>query len=66
MTELPDLDGKAAYLKAQKQRNMYIGLGLAAFVILVFFVSMTRMAQNTRHHDAAPATDPAMSASAGQ
>ncbi len=42
-------EDKAAYLKAQKQRNMYIGLGLAAFVILVFFVSMSRMAENTRH-----------------
>ncbi len=38
-----------AYLKAQKQRNLYIALGLAAFVILVFFISMTRMATNLKH-----------------
>lgn len=37
--------GKDAYLKAQKQRNLFIGLGLAVFVILVFFISMSRMAQ---------------------
>lgn len=43
-------DDKQAYLKAQKQRNLFIGLGLAAFVILVFFVSMARMAQGL-HRD---------------
>ena len=46
-------DDKQAYLKAQKQRNLFIGLGLAAFVILVFFVSMARMAQGLRHDAAA-------------
>lgn len=40
--------GKDAYLKAQKQRSLYIGLGLAVFVLLVFFISMTRMAHNLR------------------
>ncbi|MBW8734049.1 MAG: hypothetical protein JF571_07055 [Asticcacaulis sp.] len=40
---------RAAYLKAQKQRNLFIGLGLVAFVILVFFISMTRMAQGLKH-----------------
>jgi hypothetical protein len=38
-----------AYLKAQKQRNLYIGLGLVGFVILVFFISMTRMAAGLKH-----------------
>lgn len=45
MNELSDKD---AYLKAQKQRNLFIGLGLAVFVILVFFISMSRMAQGLR------------------
>lgn len=44
---------KQAYLKAQKQRNLFIGLGLAAFVVLVFFVSMARMAQGLHHDNAA-------------
>ena len=43
-------DDKQAYIKAQKQRNLFIGLALAAFVVLVFFVSMARMAQGL-HHD---------------
>ncbi len=44
MTDAPKLaDDKAAYLKAQKQRNLYIALGLALFVVLVFFISMSRM-----------------------
>jgi hypothetical protein len=38
-----------AYLKAQKQRNLYIALGLVGFVILVFFISMTRMAAGLKH-----------------
>lgn len=42
-------DGKAAYIKAQKQRNLAIGAGLLVFVILVFFISMARMAQGVRH-----------------
>ncbi len=41
-----------AYLKAQKQRNLFIGLGLLAFVILVFFISMTRMAAGLKHNAA--------------
>ena len=41
---------KQAYLKAQKQRNIFIGLGLAAFVVIIFFVSMARMAQGL-HRD---------------
>lgn len=46
----PDpVSDRKAYLKAQKQRNLFIGLGLATFVILVFFISMTRMAQNLKH-----------------
>jgi len=47
MTE--PITGKDAYLKAQKQRNLVIGLALAVFVIIVFFVSMSRMAQGLRH-----------------
>jgi hypothetical protein len=44
VTDAPKLaDDKAAYLKAQKQRNLYIALGLALFVVLVFFISMSRM-----------------------
>ncbi|HWU49381.1 MAG TPA: hypothetical protein VN042_05865 [Asticcacaulis sp.] len=48
MTEASPED-KQAYLKAQKQRNLFIGLALAAFVIIVFFVSMSRMAQGLKH-----------------
>lgn len=51
MTSVTETDAKAAYLKAQKQRNLYIGLGLAAFVVLVFFISMARMSQGL-HQDA--------------
>ncbi len=42
-------DGKAAYLKAQKQRNLAIGAGLLVFVVLVFFISMARMSQGVKH-----------------
>lgn len=59
MTEASPED-KLAYLKAQKQRNLFIGLALAAFVIIVFFVSMSRMAQGLKHDNA----DIAASASA--
>ncbi len=45
----PPLSDKDAYLKAQKQRNLYIGGALLVFVVLVFFVSMTRMAQGLKH-----------------
>jgi len=49
MTE-PTVDsGKDAYVQAQKKRNLFIGLALAGFVVLVFFVSMTRMAQGIRN-----------------
>ena len=41
-------EGKAAYVKAQKKRNLYIGLGLAAFVVLVFFIAMARMSQGIK------------------
>ena len=45
----PDMiEGKAAYMKAQKMRNLFIGLGLAAFVVLVFFISMARMSQGIK------------------
>jgi len=43
------MSDREAYLKAQKQRNLYIGLGLVGFVILVFFISMTRMAAGLKH-----------------
>lgn len=46
---MSDDDGKAAYLKAQKQRNLAIGAGLLLFVILVFFISMARMSQGLKH-----------------
>ena len=42
-------DGKAAYIKAQKQRNLAIGLGLLGFVVLVFFITMTRISTNAKH-----------------
>jgi hypothetical protein len=50
MNELSDntSSDRDAYLKAQKQRNLFIGLGLAVFVILVFFISMSRMAEGLR------------------
>ena len=50
-TPLPETslaEDKAAYVKAQKTRNLFIGLGLAAFVILVFFISMARMSQGIK------------------
>ncbi len=57
MTDVPNpIADKAAYIKAQKQRNMYIGGALLIFVVLVFFISMSRMAQGLKHdkaqHDA--------------
>lgn len=54
---------RAAYLKAQKMRNYAIGAGLLAFVVLVFFVTQVRMAENMRVEKAAAATT---SASASQ
>jgi len=45
VTDAPKLaEDKAAYLKAQKQRNLFIALGLVLFVVLIFFISMSRMA----------------------
>jgi hypothetical protein len=41
-------DAKAAYLKAQKQRNLFIALGLALFVVLIFFISMSRMSSGLK------------------
>ena len=41
-------EDKRAYLKAQRQRNLIIGLALAAFVIIVFFVSISRMEQGLK------------------
>jgi hypothetical protein len=41
-------EAKAAYLKAQKQRNLFIGLALALFVVLVFFISMSRMSSGLK------------------
>ena len=49
MTDAPDpVEAKTAYLKAQKQRNLYIALGLALFVVLVFFISMSRMSDGLK------------------
>ncbi len=48
MTEPNLVDGKAAYVKAQKKRNLFIGLALAGFVVLVFFISMARMSQGVK------------------
>jgi|GEM_PF-1217886 len=55
MTEHPEkplnstlAEDKAAYVKAQKKRNLFIGLALAAFVILVFFIAMVRMSQGIK------------------
>lgn len=62
-----EISGKEAYVAAQKKRNLYIGLALAAFVVLVFFVSMARMSQGI-HKDAVSRaeTKAAMSASKSQ
>ncbi len=50
MTEVPTTDADlAAYKKAQKMRNLYIGGGLLLFVVLVFVVSMVRMSEGMRH-----------------
>ncbi|MFT3996208.1 MAG: hypothetical protein QM667_02285 [Asticcacaulis sp.] len=43
-------DDKKAYLAAQKRRNIAIGLGLFAFVVLVFLVSVVRMTEGMRAH----------------
>jgi hypothetical protein len=48
MTEPTLSEGKAAYIKAQKTRNLFIGLGLFSFVVLVFFISMARMSQGIK------------------
>jgi hypothetical protein len=49
VTDAPDpAANKAAYLRAQKQRNLYIALGLGLFVVLVFLISMSRMATNLK------------------
>jgi hypothetical protein len=55
MTEHPEktlkstlADDKAAYVRAQKKRNLFIGLALGAFVILVFFIAMVRMSQGIK------------------
>lgn len=55
MTEHPEkplkstlAEDKAAYVKAQKKRNLFIGLALGAFVILVFFIAMVRMSQGIK------------------
>ena len=59
MTDVPVPDkmadkvsDKAAYVKAQKLRNLYIGGALLVFVVLVFFISMTRMAAGLKHDKA--------------
>jgi len=36
---------KEDYIKAQKSRNLAIGLGLLAFVVLIFVISMVRTKQ---------------------
>ena len=46
---MTDDDGKAAYVKAQKQRNLAIGGALLVFVVLVFFITMARIATNAGH-----------------
>ena len=48
--EAPPDGDKAVYLKAQKQRNLVIGLALTLFVALVFAISMIRMSQGL-HND---------------
>lgn len=67
MTDTPNpIDAKAAYLKAQKQRNLFIALGLALFVVLVFFISMSRMSSGLKrdaHLRAVAAESAAASAS---
>jgi hypothetical protein len=42
------LSDKAAYLAAQKRRNLFIALGLFGFVVMVFLVSIIRMAEASR------------------
>ncbi len=54
MTQTPSPEDKAAYLKAQKLRNYAIGAGLLAFVVLVFFVTQVRMAENMQAEEAKP------------
>ncbi|MGA9657819.1 MAG: hypothetical protein WBQ60_01790 [Asticcacaulis sp.] len=46
---MTESDGKLAYESAQKKRNLYIGLALGGFVILVFFVSISRMSQGVKN-----------------
>ncbi|MBP2158952.1 MULTISPECIES: hypothetical protein [Asticcacaulis] len=61
-------DDKAAYLKAQKQRNLFIALGLVLFVVLVFFISMSRMASGLKRdaHLRAVAAESAAAADASK
>ncbi|ESQ74477.1 hypothetical protein [Asticcacaulis sp. AC402] len=41
-------DDKKGYLAAQKKRNYFIAGGLLLFVVLVYFVTMSRLSQNTK------------------
>lgn len=68
MTDLPGgqlNEGKEAYIQAQKKRNLYIGLALFGFVVLVFFISMVRMSQGLKN-DAKRATEVRSSISASK
>ncbi|MFT4076131.1 MAG: hypothetical protein QM647_11430 [Asticcacaulis sp.] len=58
-------EGKAAYIQAQKKRNLYIGLALFGFVVLVFFISMARMSQGIKN-DAKRAAEARASISASK
>jgi hypothetical protein len=56
-----DPSDKAAYLKAQKTRNLYIALGLFVFVGLVFMVSVVRMSEGVANDRARHAAEAQMS-----
>lgn len=63
MTQIPTPEDKAAYLKAQKMRNYAIGAGLLLFVVLIYFVTQVRMAENMEAEQAAIAASSAASVS---
>jgi putative Mn2+ efflux pump MntP len=47
-----DPSEKAAYVKAQKTRNLYIGFALLVFVGLVFTISVVRMSEGVANDKA--------------
>jgi t-SNARE complex subunit (syntaxin) len=50
VNQLPDRDvAQRAVKKARDGRNLVLGLGLVAFVVLVFVVTLVRLGANVAH-----------------